>query len=606
MGLALSCGGPTRPRPALPAPGAAAGHNLILVTLDTTRADHLGCYGYDRAQTPTLDNLAAGGLRFARAFTTAPVTLPAHASIVTGLLPVHHGVRHNSEYRLADDHRTLAEVLREAGYATGAFVGAFILDARYGLAQGFDTYDDRVATTPGGTFPVATVERPAGAVTDAALAWLASVDPARPFFAWVHYFDPHAPYAPPADLAGRFAAMPYDGEIAYVDRELGRLLGFLETAGARSRTVVVAVGDHGEGLGEHGEALHALFIYDTTMRVPLILAAPGVVSAGVDEELVSVVDLVPTLLDLLAVADPVARDGLDLLRDDRAGRRAVALESLPPFLDYGWAPLFGERGRDDKYIAAPRPEYYDLAADPDETTNLAGNARGRAAAAREELAARVAALVQGSGHGAPGGVNRLPDSDEIARLRSLGYLGGAGPASGTPPDPKDMVHVVAAVLAANQLLAAGNARAALEMAETAARQSPGDRTVLQLLGKLYLQVGRTADAERALRAFTAIKPKADVSLLLAQILIASGRLDEAGALLDQAEALEPRHGGVAIARGDLLAVRGRPAEALAAYRHAAEIDPYRARGMAEARATGLAGARVAMPAQPLAWRRESP
>jgi arylsulfatase A-like enzyme len=248
FGLLAACRGqPTDPLTQL-RPGSAAGANLLVITLDTTRADHLGCYANATAETPVIDALAARGIRFASTVTPAPVTLPAHTSLFTGLYPPTHGVRNNGEYRLAPDHQTLAEILQANGYETGAFVSAFILDARFGLNQGFDRYDDRVAAATGSAFPAGTQERRAAAVTDAALEWLATRESTRPFFAWVHYFDPHAPYQPPEPFAARFAGRLYDGEIAYMDTQIGGLLRGLQQAARADRTLIVVVGDHGEGL----------------------------------------------------------------------------------------------------------------------------------------------------------------------------------------------------------------------------------------------------------------------------------------------------------------------------------------------------------------------
>ncbi|MFP3940102.1 MAG: sulfatase, partial [Thermoanaerobaculia bacterium] len=261
------------PEPELPPPGAAAGYNLLLVTLDTTRADHLGAYGDAGAETPNLDRLAAGGLRFTDAVTPVPMTLPAHATLLTGLDPPGHGVRINGRFVLGQEHETLAEALRRAGYETAAFVSSFVLDRRFGLAQGFDRYDARLETTRAAAFAPQT-ERSAEAVTDAAVEWLegrrAAGGEGRPVFLWVHYFDPHDPYEPPEPFASRFADRPYAGEIAYVDRELGRLLASLERTGLAGRTVVVATADHGESLGEHGERYHSRTLYEGAVRVPLI------------------------------------------------------------------------------------------------------------------------------------------------------------------------------------------------------------------------------------------------------------------------------------------------------------------------------------------------
>jgi len=572
-------------------PGAAAGFNVLVVTLDTTRADHLGCYGYARAATPVLDRLAAGGVRFAEAVTVAPETLPAHATLFTGLLPPRHGVRTNSENRLESRHATLAEVARGRGYETAAFVSAFVLDARFGLDQGFDLYDDRVESAEGAAFAAGNNERPASRTTDAALAWLRGREDRRPFLAWVHYFDAHAPYDPPEPFARRFADSPYDGEIAFVDAQLGRLLEGLEATGQRDKTLLVVVGDHGEGLGDHGERTHSVFLYRSATRVPLILANPRLFPrpAVVDEVVVSLADLAPTILDLLGVEDPPPRDGLSLLGTKPDPKRSVYVESLVPYLDFGWAPLFGLRRLRESYVQAPRPECYDLRSDPGEQRNLLDPKAGKrgACAAQAQVLDRMLASFPPHEAAAAGAPPADPETRE--RLQALGYLGGpgAGGAHGPLADPKDMIDVASLVVDANALLSSGRPAEALAVAQRAAARSPRDRTVLNTLAKIDLRLGRLKDAEDALRAFRAIQPKADASVLLAQILILDGRLDEAARLLDEAEGLDPRHGGVHIARGDLLARQGRKDEARASYERARKVDPYRAGGAAEARLSRL-------------------
>lgn len=572
-------------------PGAAAGFNILLVTLDTTRADRIGCYGYGPASTPVLDRLAAGGVRFAEAVTVAPETLPAHATLLTGLFPPRHGVRINAESRLGSQHVSLAEVARARGYQTAAFVSAFVLDARFGLDQGFDHYDDRVDAATGTAFASGVNERRAGATTDAALAWLRSRDRSRPFLAWVHYFDAHAPYEAPQPFASRFAgAAAYDAEIAYVDAQLGRLLEGLDAAGLRDKTLAIVVGDHGESLGDHGERTHSVFLYRSTVRVPLVVWSPRLFPRPevVDGTVVSLADLAPTVLDLLGVEDPPPRDGVSLLATKADPGRDVYVESLVPYLDFGWAPLFSLRSVRESYVLAPRPECYDLRSDPEERRNLIQPKGGKTGACAEQARLLERMLTRLPAHGAAAGGAPALGAETRERLQALGYLGGAGPVDHGPlADPKDMIDVAALVLDANALLSSGRPAEALEFARRAAARSPRDRTVLNTLAKIHLRLGRLKEAEDELRALRAIQPKSDASVLLAQILVLDGRLEEAGRLLDEAERLDSRHGGVHIARGDLLARQGRKDEARASYEKARQVDPYRAAGAAEARLLGL-------------------
>jgi choline-sulfatase len=599
-GLSSSC---ARPRPSRDAPeswrpGAAAGFDLLLVTLDTTRADHLGAYGAPDAETPTLDRLARAGVRFTDALTVAPLTLPAHATMLTGRLPPRHGVRINAEQRLgASAGSTLGEVLGGAGYTTAAFVSTFVLDSRFGIGRGFANYDDHVDEARGSSFAARPLERKASVTTDAYLGWLDTQTPDAKLFAWIHYYDAHAPYAPPPEFARRFAGRAYDGEIAFVDSQLGRVVAALERSKRLERTLIVVVADHGESLGEHGEVTHGHFIYDSTMRVPLIVHAPSIVGAGVvDQRVVSVADLLPTALELLGVPDREKRDGASWVGRRADPKRAVYLETWSPYLEFGWAPLTGLRTLRDKAILAPRREFYDLADDPREEHNLeVGGALG-SGASRRDLWAQLEASARAPGGSAAGATAPASGDDshasvseeERAQLQALGYLGGAGPAAGEVlADPKDRVVVQTAITEANAAMGENRLAEAEQWLRRAAAASPGDRSTLSSLGKLQLQQGRFAEAERSFRALAARKPGADVAILLAQIALVDGREDEAERRLTEAAAFEPDHGGIFIARGDLALRRGDLPGAAAAYREGIRLDPLRAAGMGRARLAAL-------------------
>lgn len=422
-------------------PGELKGWNFLLVTLDTVRVDHIGCYGYARAETPTIDALAARGAQFDHAVADVPSTLPSHSTIMTGLQAPNHGARTNGHFTLGPEITTLAEVLKERGYATSASVATYVLNRRFGLAQGFDTYDDFEA---GAVAP--TVPRRADYITDAAIAWLErqrQASPESPFFVWTHYFDPHKPYDPPGEYAKRFADSPYDGEIAYTDAHLGRLLGYLEDRKALERTLVVLTADHGEGLGEHGEPTHSRLIYDTTIRVPLILVCPQLYDAScrVDDVTVGTIDIMPTVLSLLGIETDLEMDGVDLVTAAISPDRAMYIETMSPMVYHGWASLHGLRRIDAKYILAPTPEYYDLRNDPDELRNLLeGNSP-----VHTELASRLddylARRTSTEDVLAQAG---SPPSAAVQRLAALGYVSTAS-ADATPParrqDPKDMVPI---------------------------------------------------------------------------------------------------------------------------------------------------------------------
>src|SRR6185503_18404403 len=359
---------------------------------------------------------------------------------------------------------------------------AFVLDARFGLDQGFDLYDDKVQATEGAAFASGTNERPADRTTDAALAWLNGRDRRRPFLAWVHYFDAHFPYAPPEPFARRFAGSPYDGEIAFMDSQLGRLLQGLDELGQRDRTLVVVVGDHGESLGEHGERTHSVLLYRAVTRVPLVFSNPRLLPrpAVVAGTVVSTADLAPTLVDLLGVEEAPARDGVSLIATKPDARRAAYMESMVPYVDFGWAPLFALRSLRETYILAPRPECYDLRSDPAEQRDLRGDPAGKrgACAERAQQLDRLLARLPPYEPAVAGARPLDPETRE--RLQALGYLGGAG--AGVPrgplADPKDMIEVASLVADANALLGAGRAADALEVARRASARSPHDRTVL--------------------------------------------------------------------------------------------------------------------------------
>src|SRR6266511_2063601 len=336
--------------------------NVLLITLDTMRADHLGCYGSRTNGTPSIDRLARQGVRFAQVDSAVPLTLPSHATILTGLFPQRHGLRLNGAGTLRLSIDTLATIFSRRGFRTGAFVGSFVLDHRFGLGRGFGAYDDAVARDPKGGAASLDAERPAAAVADAALAWLRETG-TRPFFGWVHFYDPHAPYAPPQPYA-----QTYDGEIAYVDAQVGRLLASID----RSRTIVAVVGDHGEGLGEHGEATHGLLLYESTLRVPLIISAPSL-RPRVVREPISTTDLAPTLAALAGAPMNVVRlDGRDLSRDllgkREPAQRDIYAETQYP-LTFGWNDLTSFRRDGKKLISGARDELFDLDRDPHETKN---------------------------------------------------------------------------------------------------------------------------------------------------------------------------------------------------------------------------------------------
>jgi arylsulfatase A-like enzyme/Flp pilus assembly protein TadD len=518
---------------------AAARPSVVLVTIDTLRADHVGVYGAAFARTPTLDALAVQGARFETAIAATPITLPSHATLLTGAWPPRHGVRHNGIFELGPELPTLAERFREAGYATGAVVGAVVLRARYGLGRGFDHYDDQVGTRRAGASGF--LERSATDVTDAALAWLPTAGE-RPFFLWVHYYDPHLEHRAPASFAAQLPGRPYDAEVAYVDHELGRLLLGLEAHGRLADTIVAVTSDHGESLGEHGELNHGMTLYDATMRVPWIVAGPGVPAGRVVPGVVRGVDVAPTLLALAGAPALPGADGEDLEPllhgKGELSTRVAYTETLLPQLDFGWAPLHGVRTNEALYVRAPRPELYDLAADPGQLRDLAGGTE--AAPRMKALDARVAEVL-----GKAGESRRVAlDPEERARLQALGYALPDSPEAENGLDPKDGL--------AHQALVQEGARAVAE--------------------------GRYQDAERALRKFLEHAPRsARGHALLASALLYAGRAPEAVTHADRAVALGPLVAHYWSARAELRMVLGDHAGARSDFERAASLDAEDAR-----------------------------
>ena len=556
--------------------------NLVLITLDTAGADELGCYGNTSAVTPHLDRIAGEGSLVERAVAVAPVTLPSHASLLTGLYPPRHGVRDNGDFRLPSGALTLAEHLAANGYSTAAAVGAYVLSADFGLDQGFETYDEprRSPAGPGGGgAPRRTeiLERPAGEVTDAALSLLDGL--AEPFFLWVHYFDPHVEYAPPEPWASRFRDRPYDGEIAYTDEQLGRLVEELRRREVLDETLLVVTADHGESLGEHAETTHGLFVYDATQHVPLLLRFPDRIPAGGrTDRLVSGIDLAPTLLELLELPPMPGIEGVSFAPAARGRpmgeREPVFAEAQLPERSYGWAPLFALTDRWRKFIAAPEPELYDLETDPGELRDLAAQRPAEVAEWRD----RLAALAE-SWPARDAAADRPATADERARLRSLGYLSGGGdtaarPAQGDPTkDAKRLVHIHDRLRAAGQLLSRGEDpdRARRLLAEVLA-EDPENPAALALNGTLLCSTARCDEGIQQLKSAVRRSPSVAANLRnLAVALHRAGRLDEAARIYRRTIALQPFSVDDHFALGNVLLGLRDAASAIDAFRQALDL-----------------------------------
>lgn len=555
-----------------PAEVSLRGYNLLLITVDTTRSDHIGAYGFHDAETPNIDRLAREGVRFDQAISPVPLTLPAHCSILSGLLPLQHGVRNNGAGGLGADRDTIATRLREAGYRTGAFVGSFVLNHRFGLDRGFDRYDDELDSETVAASGLE-AERPADVVVDRALAWLQARD-ARPFFAWVHLYDPHAPYAPPEPFRSRHRASPYDGEIAFVDSQIGRVLAYLDQQKIAERTIIVVVGDHGEALGEHGELTHGLLLYEPTLRVPLVVR-DGVHRGEVAAGPVSLVDLASTLTSVLGVT--MARnDGrpLPALMPAKTAESAVAAiysESEYP-RQFGWSGISALRRGDYKYIASPHPELYDLAHDPKETRNLYETERRPLRSLMKEMSALQAGQIKAPQTGM--------DEETRARLESLGYVGGVPLADGAGPrpDPKEMAPLfrrfeqVIWHMNEQQVEKAGKDLEAL-LAED--RNNPVFRSTLARLYRKQGKLDRAIVLYRDTVASTPSDPDAWFNLSVA--LQEAGRQKEAGAAVREAIRHDSKRPEAHNTLGMTLSAEGDLEGARREFDQAVSLDPSNAR-----------------------------
>lgn len=549
--------------------------HVVLFTLDTTRADRLGAYGWTRARTPHLDGLATRGVRFTDAVTVAPITGPAHTAIFTGQYPARFGVRDNATTPLPERAETLAERLSARGFATGGFIGAFVLDRAFGFAQGFSSFGGFARVESGRE---ASAERPGASVVDDALRWLGSVPPAQPVFLWVHLYDPHAPYAPPPSSVPP-SGDGYDDEVAYMDAQIGRVLDALASRGILQDTLVMAVADHGEGLGEHGEDEHGVFLYEPVLRVPWVMAGPGVPAARVVGEQVRVIDVVPTVLDALGMPQVAGLDGESVWSVVTGGRRDVVpaayAESYYPKLHYGWSELRALRADGWKAIDAPTAELYALARDGREASNLYPGQQALA----DRMIAEARRLEQSMTGGAePETV--APDRDTLERLRSLGYIGSAAPLpkGARGPDPKDRIEerrqFKTLMTAAIDDLGAGRVDEAISTLRKLVTINERVYDVHQLLGEAYGRQGRLREALGEFDMAALLNPRAPAPhLSAAELLLRAGQVRDARARLDRAVAADDTSFDVALVTAQVLEAEGRVEEAMSSYERAIAMNP---------------------------------
>ncbi|MFH2000758.1 MAG: sulfatase-like hydrolase/transferase [Planctomycetota bacterium] len=562
--LASACSKPDRPE------------NLLLITIDTLRADHLGCYGYSDAKTPVIDRLADQGTLFERAYACAPTTLPSHAGILTGLYPPSTGIRDNGLFRLPSSIVTVTEVLHDHGFTTGAVLAADPLNQRFGLDQGFDFYD-----APGVQSHNYSV-RNAGEITSRAVSWLEGADKDKPFFLWVHYFDPHAPYTPPEPFVGGTPVEQYDGEIAYTDQQIGALLQALEAQGNRDATLVILTADHGESLGEHGESGHSVFIYDATIHVPVIVSGPGIPRGKRIDRVVSNIDIPYTACSLLKAGSmPDWTNSLprqvapgDLFQD--RGPRVVYSESMVPAIRYGWSGLTSIRTEDWLYIKAPREELYRLDdSDWGQVRNRIDSKAVSDASLRKLLDEMVQKMPQPE---AP--QSSLADAlseEERRSMEQLGYLlAGAetsNPFEGELADPKDKIEISERIYEAVQAIGQGRLKKAMKQLQWVRENDADNVLSLMLLGDLFEKMDDMEEARDSYLKVLELSPNYWKAFSeLASLEVRMGRLDDAEGHLKKALEIASFSAELWCKWGQMLEAQGKTFEAADAYHQVLDMD----------------------------------
>jgi choline-sulfatase len=573
----------TAQSPTRPGQGSAVRPNVILITVDTLRADRVGSYGAQQLQTPVMDALAHDGLQYDRAVSQVPLTLPAHAAILTGTYPFQNGVQDFTAPPLSSRSRSVAQAFRSAGYRTGAVISSFTLDRSFGLARGFDFYDD--------AFPAASLQQPdlglvdrrAQDSVDRALAWL-DKNSTRPFFLWLHLYDPHSPYDPPEPFRSKYKEHPYDGEVAYADRELGRLMAWLKNKNLYAGSLIVLTSDHGESLGEHGEQEHGFFLYGATIRVPLIVKPPARrgISPGRITVPVESVSIGPTLTAMAGIHDPIDRQfqakALPLNArgsspEDRSEEFSYS-ETVYPFMSFGWSPLHAAQTSRYHYIDAPRAELYELEKDPHETTNIAGQQPAVVAAMREMLIARLRANPFLRGQNLRNGLT--PEAAD--KLRSLGYIAYGSPESQQNPgttlaDPKDKIGELNAILQASDAFRANDFARGEHLLAQVREHDPTMYVVPYMLGEAALRHGKVDQAANYLQEALKLAPEFDqATTALARALYLQGDSPGAKQWLNRALERNPENYRAWYALGVIESKTDPPAAGIA-FRKTLSIQP---------------------------------
>jgi arylsulfatase A-like enzyme/Tfp pilus assembly protein PilF len=552
-------------------------YNVLLITIDTLRADHLGCYGFREISTPSIDQLAASGTLFLNMTAHAPMTLPSHTSIHTGHFPSFHGVHDNGGFYVPKSELTLAEIFKQHGFATAAFVGAFVLDSSWGLDQGFDTYFDNFDLSKEDRINMGNIQRPAGDVYDHAIHWLDQHKQQR-FFLWTHFYDPHSPYTPPKEYEQLYPHRPYIGEIAYTDSVVGKLFSYLDRNGLRDNTVILLTGDHGESLGDHGESTHTFFVYDSTLHVPLILSTPLKQTRGrtiVNQS--RSIDIYPTLLQLAGLDVPENTQGRSLLHlildSTKLDSPPSYAEAYYPQFHFGWCRLLSLRTTNFKYIDAPKPELYDLKADPKEQNNIYSQHKDRALKMKRELD-KIVEQKAGEATMKPGAM----DDETHEKLAALGYVGAfQAPTTQNPltlGDPKDKIGLFNMMTDARLDSVEEKTDLAIEKYKHILELDPHIVDAYFCLGNEYLRKEKYQDAADSFKKALELKPDYDFAMLnLATAYRKMGKIDEA--LVGFLHFLEenPQNMQVLYHIGETYLFKNEPDNALEYLQRALKVDP---------------------------------
>ena len=558
-------------------PAARRPPNVILITIDTVRADHVGCYGYKDIQTPTLDALAHDGIVFEQAISQVPLTWPSHAVILTGTYPFQNGVQDFTGTPLDKKFRSVAQAFQQHGYATGAVVSAFVLDRSWGLARGFDFYDDAFSPQEFASRDIGLVERRAGESVDRALAWLKKHSQ-RPFFFWLHLYDPHSPYDPPEPFRSQYQGRPYDGEIAYADHELGRMLAWLKSAQLYNSSLIVFLSDHGESLREHGEQEHGFFVYNSTVHIPLIVKLPagGGFRASRNPRVVETTAVASTLLEAAGIRDDMKGQihSPGLLKTRPTTEDLAYSETFYPFSSFGWSPLHALETSRYHYIDAPQPELYDITSDPGEQNNLAPQQTATVAVLKDKLQNLLRNHPYTPGAEPASALN----PDAIEKLRSLGYVAYRSPvpasalASGLP-DPKSKIGEFNQILEAEDAFQRHDEDHASALLRKVQEQDPNMYVIPFLLGESAVRQEKWQEASDQLQRCLKLNPNFDSAMTgLARALAKLGQVADAKTWLQKAVTINPENYRAWYESG-LLEANPNPDAAFAAYQKAVTAQP---------------------------------